>query len=84
MDERGALKVNEYLQVEGHTDIFALGDCNNVAEMKLAVTADMQCQHLYKNLKLMFNQQKMTNYKPGESIFSDVARLLILLLSLSS
>ena len=29
MNKRGQLKVNEFLQVEGYNDIFAIGDCNN-------------------------------------------------------
>ena len=31
---KGQLKVNQFLQVEGHANIFAVGDCNNVAEIK--------------------------------------------------
>ena len=29
MNKRGQLKVNEFLQVEGHNDIFAIGDSND-------------------------------------------------------
>ena len=66
MEEREALKVNEFLQVEGHEDIFAIGDCNNVAEMKLAATADLQAVHVYKNIRLMLTSQVMKPYKAGE------------------
>eukprot|EP01068_Selenidium_serpulae_P008089 Selendium_serpulae@DN4890_c0_g1_i2.p1 len=39
IDERGLIKVEDSLQVVGHPKIFAIGDCNNVTETKLAINA---------------------------------------------
>ena len=36
LSKRGHIKVNEYLQVEGHPNIFAVGDVADVDEEKLA------------------------------------------------
>lgn len=37
----GTLKVNQYLQVEEMSVVFAAGDCNNTDELKLAYSAGM-------------------------------------------
>mmetsp|Transcript_10490 Transcript_10490/g.20664 ORF Transcript_10490/g.20664 Transcript_10490/m.20664 type:complete len:407 (+) Transcript_10490:61-1281(+) len=39
VDEKGQVKVNKYLQVEGMTNVFSLGDCNNVPETKMMMTS---------------------------------------------
>ena len=48
--ELAGLQVNEWLQVEGHTKLFAIGDANNVKETKLGYLATIQacclCQPL--------------------------------------
>lgn len=41
-DERGLIKVDENLRVVGSTNVFAIGDCNNVAETKTFVVAGTQ------------------------------------------
>ena len=66
MDERGQLKVNEFLQVEGHTDIFALGDCTNADASKTVIRVEQQVPIAVKNLsQKLRGQDKMTAYKPG-------------------
>lgn len=35
----GTLKVNQYLQVEEMNEVFAIGDCSNTDELKLAYAA---------------------------------------------
>ena len=30
MNEHGSLNVNEFFQVDGHEDVFAIGDCTSV------------------------------------------------------
>lgn len=39
LTESGHIKVNEFLQVKNHENIYAIGDCNDVAEPKLFATA---------------------------------------------
>lgn len=41
MDEKSQLKVNEYFQVEGLEDVFAIGDCCNSKEIKEAYVAGL-------------------------------------------
>ncbi|XP_054750197.1 ferroptosis suppressor protein 1-like [Lytechinus pictus] len=50
MDEGGALKVNQYLQVEGHENIFAVGDCCNADIQKMAYRAGEQGKAVYHNI----------------------------------
>ena len=57
--------MNEYLQVEGHEDIFALGDCTNVKEKKLVAHAQGQADTFLNNLKLKLKGDKPKPYKPG-------------------
>lgn len=53
MEVNGALKVDDHLRVEGLDDVYAVGDCNNVPENKLAYGAKLQAnvvfQNIYKN-----------------------------------
>ena len=41
IDEKSQLKVNEYLQVEGLENVFAIGDCCNSKEIKEAFIAGL-------------------------------------------
>lgn len=41
MDEKNQLKVNEYFQVEGLENVFAIGDCCNSKELKMAYFAGL-------------------------------------------
>ena len=42
MEKNGSLKVDRYLQVEEIENLFAIGDCNNTPELKLAYIARLQ------------------------------------------
>lgn len=50
VDEDGRLKVNKFLQVEGHENIFAIGDCANFPEGKLGFSARLQGTDAAKNI----------------------------------
>lgn len=65
MEASGHLKVNDYLQVEGHEDIYAMGDCNNVKENKLAFAAEKQAGLVYNNMIKQANKQALEKYQPG-------------------
>ena len=66
MEENGSLKVNQFLQVEGQDSIYALGDCNNVKENKLAYHAGEQSKTLYKTLCSVETGGKPCVYKAGK------------------
>lgn len=51
LDERKRVKVNEYLQLSGYENIFALGDCNNVNEEKLAINAKRHATIVVENIQ---------------------------------
>ena len=55
LDDRKRVKVNNCLQVEGCPHIFALGDCNNVQEEKLAINAKRHATLTVENI-LRVNQ----------------------------
>ncbi|XP_072180715.1 ferroptosis suppressor protein 1-like [Diadema setosum] len=69
MDERGALKVNSYLQVEGHENIFAVGDCCNADMQKMALRAGEQAKAAAKNIILHAGGSQMKPYKPPTVLF---------------
>ena len=47
----GALKVNEFFQVKGHENIFAIGDVTAIDEEKMAYTATQHVEYLFQTLK---------------------------------
>ena len=65
MDDHGRLKVNQYLQVEGHEDIFAMGDCTNLKETKLAYLALQHAKTILGSLKLRAKNKALKKYTPG-------------------
>jgi len=67
LESNGSLKVNDHLQVVGHPDIYAIGDCTNTPECKLAMAAQKQAKHVFKNLGKDLNAESgaLDVYKPG-------------------
>ena len=65
MESNGSLKVDTFLEVEGYKDVYAIGDCNNTPENKLAMSAMGQGDLVIENLKKKYNSQQMVAYKPG-------------------
>ena len=62
IDKLGRLKVGKYLEVEGEPDIFAIGDCNNTPEIKLAKLATTHSASVVKNLQLKHEGKEMKEY----------------------
>jgi len=73
VDERGQVKVNKFLQVEGLDTVFSLGDCNNWPETKMLMTsmsykgAEMiktkgQCDIAMKNMDQHRKGKPMVEY----------------------
>lgn len=71
LDSQGRLIVDKYLRVEGHKNIFALGDITNLPELKQGYLAMKHADLTAKNLKLLLEggiEKKMGVYKiPGRS-----------------
>ena len=52
MEKNGSLKVDRYLQVEEIESLFAIGDCNNTPEIKLAYVARLQAGKVLQQILL--------------------------------
>uniref|UniRef100_A0A4W2G522 Ferroptosis suppressor protein 1 n=1 Tax=Bos indicus x Bos taurus TaxID=30522 RepID=A0A4W2G522_BOBOX len=65
----GALRVNEYLQVEGYSHIYAIGDCADVREPKMAYHASLHANVAVANIVNSMKQRPLKTYKPGSLTF---------------
>ncbi|KAM9847675.1 ferroptosis suppressor protein 1 [Aulostomus maculatus] len=61
----GALKVNEHLQVEGFSNVYAVGDCNNIREPKLAYHASLHAAVAVSNIASSLSGRPLTSYRTG-------------------
>lgn len=61
----GALKVNPQLQVEGFENIYAVGDCADVSEPKMAYHAGLHAAVAVTNIINSLSGKAPTSYKPG-------------------
>uniref|UniRef100_A0A3B5LBM1 Ferroptosis suppressor protein 1 n=1 Tax=Xiphophorus couchianus TaxID=32473 RepID=A0A3B5LBM1_9TELE len=61
----GALKVNQYLQVEGFSNIFAVGDCADLREAKLAYHAGLHAYVAVSNIISSLSGKPLTPYRTG-------------------
>jgi len=64
LDQRGFVKVNDYLQVEGLTTTFAMGDITNIDEEKLAQVAERHAEIVFKNIQKVDVHKSLSLYKP--------------------
>ena len=72
-DSNHLIKVNEYFQVEGHEEIYAIGDCCNTAEPKMALHAGNHADLLAKNFINELKFKDKIPYKPGKLYFSKLS-----------
>ncbi|MEM6273434.1 MAG: FAD-dependent oxidoreductase [Bacteroidota bacterium] len=65
--DRHAVQVDAYLRVPGRPNIFAIGDLNDVPEIKMGAFADKQAKLTAKNLIALLNDPNATlkAYKPS-------------------
>ncbi len=61
--ERKALKVNQYLQLEGYSNIFAGGDINSVQEEKTAQNAERHAHLIVKNIDRLKSNKSLIAHK---------------------
>lgn len=62
MNRLGRLNVDQFLQVKDVPDVYAIGDCNDVPEIKLAYGAETQGKYVADNLKLKHEGKAMKPY----------------------
>ncbi|KAM9365630.1 ferroptosis suppressor protein 1 [Pholidichthys leucotaenia] len=65
MADNGALRVNKHMQVEGHSNIFAVGDCANVDEPKMAYHAELHAAVAVNNIINSLTEKTLMSYDPG-------------------
>jgi len=68
MDEKGHIKVNDYLQVEGYEHIFAVGDINNTAYPKMAFRAIREADVAANNVRALaeLGKARLKTHSPGK------------------
>jgi len=64
--EKDRVVVNEFLQVKGHSNVYAIGDCTNTKEFKMAAHAGRQGELLAENL---LRNLKGRDAKPYQTAF---------------
>lgn len=66
MASNGALKVNKHLQLEGYENIYAIGDCADVKEPKMAYHAGLHANVVVTNIINSLTQKPLKTYEPGK------------------
>ncbi|XP_073338709.1 ferroptosis suppressor protein 1 [Pagrus major] len=61
----GALQVNDHLQVDGFSNVFAVGDCANVNEPKMAYHAGLHAAVAVSNIANSLSGKELTSYHTG-------------------
>ncbi|XP_066266663.1 ferroptosis suppressor protein 1-like [Branchiostoma lanceolatum] len=64
MEDNGSLKVNNFFEVQGTKGIYAIGDCTNIPETKMAYRAGMHAELLAKNILAEETGGTKKEYKP--------------------
>lgn len=62
------LKVNKHMQVEGFDNIYAVGDCANVNEPKMAYHAGLHANVAATNVINSLSGKPLVTYKTGKGI----------------
>ena len=65
--DKGSLRVNEYLQLEGYNNIFAGGDITDLDEEKTGHNADFHSRTIYENIMNVKDELPLTKYGRFES-----------------
>lgn len=63
--DNGALKVNDHLQVDGFSNVFAVGDCADVKEPKMAYHAGLHAAVAVSNIVNSLSEKELTSYHTG-------------------
>uniref|UniRef100_A0A8C2A409 Ferroptosis suppressor protein 1 n=1 Tax=Cyprinus carpio TaxID=7962 RepID=A0A8C2A409_CYPCA len=65
MGDSGALKVNKHLQVEGFDSVYAVGDCADLDEPKMAYHAGLHAAVAATNIINSLTGKSLTSYRTG-------------------
>jgi apoptosis-inducing factor 2 len=65
--KKNALNVNEYLKLEGFSNIFVGGDITNIPEEKTARKSKLHAKIIVKNIKRALKKDSLVVYKSGKS-----------------
>ncbi|XP_056250798.1 apoptosis-inducing factor 2 [Seriola aureovittata] len=65
LTDSGALKVNQHLQIQGFSNIFAVGDCADVKEPKMAYHAGLHAAVAVSNITNGLRGKELTSYHTG-------------------
>ncbi|XP_041645256.1 apoptosis-inducing factor 2 isoform X2 [Cheilinus undulatus] len=66
--ENGALKVNEHLQVKGYSNVYAVGDCADVNEPKMAYHASLHASVAVGNILNSLTENPLSSYRPARNL----------------
>lgn len=62
------MNVNKHLQVEGYDNIYAIGDCANLKEPKMAYHAGLHANIVVSNIINSLTHKPLKTYQPGNII----------------
>jgi NADH dehydrogenase FAD-containing subunit len=65
LDERGFIKVNEHLQLEGQKNIFVIGDVTAIKEEKCAINVKNHLDVVATNLRNIVEEKPLKQYVTG-------------------
>ncbi|XP_032850457.1 ferroptosis suppressor protein 1 isoform X3 [Tyto alba] len=69
MASNRALKVNKHLQLEGYENIYAVGDCADLKEPKMAYHAGLHANIVVTNIINSLTHKPLKTYEPGSLTF---------------
>ena len=82
-DDQKRLKVTDRLQVEGYTNVFAIGDCANTPEHKMAAHAANHAQLVVSNLIRELKGEPTKAYVSGSKFLKEIKKYESILLIFS-
>jgi apoptosis-inducing factor 2 len=68
LDEKNCVKVNEFLQLESASHIFAAGDFAGIKEEKTAQSAERSAEVIVRNINHLEKKEKLEKYMPKKRI----------------
>jgi NADH dehydrogenase FAD-containing subunit len=70
LDEKGFVKVNSFLQVEGFSNIFCIGDLANTKETKICLAGVRHAKIVANNIQALENNKSLSSYKGTPNVIA--------------